>query len=308
MVRQIRLSSDNLVYPIFVQDRISKPVSIASMPGINRLPLDQTIGDVREAVDLGIPAVILFGIPADKDARGSSAYDKEGIIQLAVSEIKEKIGEKVVIITDLCLCEYTDHGHCGVMKDGRLLNDDTLEILKKAAVSQAEAGADIVAPSGMIDGQVKTIREALDDHDYTDTSIMAYSAKTASAFYSPFRDAAESTPQTGDRRSYQMDYANVNEGIREIELDVKEGADIIMVKPAVAYLDLIYRARSLFTTPIAAYNVSGEYSMVKAAAEKGWIDERKIVLETMTAIRRAGADMIITYHAKDIARWLRGDG
>lgn len=305
MVRQTRLSSDNLVYPLFVQEGIEEPIPITSMPGVYRRPLEGVVNEAREIVDLGIPAVILFGIPAQKDEVGSSAYDDEGIIQRAVREIKENLGENIVVITDLCLCEYTDHGHCGVLKDGKVINDETLKILGKTAVSQAKAGADIVAPSGMMDGQVRAIREALDSEGYQETPIMAYSAKAASAFYSPFRDAAESTPQTGDRRSYQMDYANPNEAMREIELDIEEGADIIMVKPALAYLDLINRARSIFQFPMAAYNVSGEYALVKAAAEKGWIDEKKITLEILTAIRRAGADIILTYHAKDAARWLR---
>ncbi len=308
MVRQIRLSPDNLIHPLFVQEGIEEPVSISSMRGVYRLPLEGIADNVKEAVDLGIPAVILFGIPAQKDEGGSSAYDDDnGIVQNAVREIKERLGEKIVVITDLCLCEYTSHGHCGVLKDGAVINDETLKLLGQTAVSQAKAGADVVAPSGMMDGQVYAIREALDDSGYSDTIIMAYSAKSASAFYSPFREAAESTPQTGDRRSYQMDYSNPDEAMREIELDIEEGADIIMVKPALAYLDLISRAKSLFGYPTAAYNVSGEYALVKAAAEKGWIDEKRTVLEILTAIRRAGADMIITYHAKDAAKWLRED-
>ncbi|MCL4435886.1 MAG: porphobilinogen synthase [Thaumarchaeota archaeon] len=307
MVRQIRLSTDNLIHPIFVQEGVKKPVPISSMPGVYRLPLKGVEADAEEAVKLGIPAVILFGIPAQKDEVGSSAYDDNGIVQSAVKAIKARLGEKIVVITDLCLCEYTSHGHCGVLKNGAVVNDETLKLLGQTAVSQAKAGADIVAPSGMMDGQVYAIREALDDNGYTDTIIMAYSAKSASAFYSPFREAAESTPQVGDRRSYQMDYSNPDEAMREIELDIEEGADMIMVKPALAYLDLISRAKSLFEYPTAAYNVSGEYALVKAAAEKGWIDEKKIVLETLTAIRRAGADMILTYHAKDAARWLRED-
>jgi porphobilinogen synthase len=307
MVRQIRLSPDDLIHPLFVQEGIEEPVPISSMPGVYRLPLDGVVEEVEEAVNLDIPAVILFGIPAKKDEKGSSAYDDNGIVQNAVKQIKQRLGEKIVVITDLCLCEYTDHGHCGVLNDGAVVNDETLKLLGQTAVSQAKAGADIVAPSGMMDGQVYAIREALDDNGDPDTIIMAYSAKSASAFYSPFREAAESTPQIGDRRSYQMDYSNPDEAMREIELDIEEGADIIMVKPALPYLDIINRAKNLFRYPTAAYNVSGEYTLVKAAAEKGWIDEKKIVLETLTAIKRAGAEMIITYHAKDAARWLSED-
>lgn len=274
------------------------------MPKVYRLSAEQAVKDVKEVAGLGIPAVILFGIPSKKDKKGSSAYDKNGVVQNVVRRIKNELGEGIVVITDLCLCEYTSHGHCGVLKDGEVVNDETLEMLGKVAVSQAESGADIVAPSGMIDGQVKAIRDALDREGYTDTAIMAYSAKFASAFYSPFRDAADSVPQTGDRSSYQMDYSNPDEAMREIELDIEEGADIVMVKPALAYLDLIHRAKYHFKTPIAAYSVSGEYSLVKAAAEKGWVDEKKIVLEILTAVKRAGADLILTYHAKDAARWL----
>ncbi len=304
MMRQVRLSPDDLIHPLFVQEGISEPISIPSMPKVYRLSAEQAVKDVKEVAGLGIPAVILFGIPSKKDEKGSSAYDKNGVVQDTVRRIKNELGEGIVVITDLCLCEYTSHGHCGVLKDGEVVNDETLEVLGKVAVSQAESGADIVAPSGMIDGQVKAIRDALDREGYTDTAIMAYSAKFASAFYSPFRDAADSVPQTGDRSSYQMDYSNPDEAMREIELDIEEGADIVMVKPALAYLDLIHRAKYHFKTPIAAYSVSGEYSLVKAAAEKGWVDEKKIVLEILTAVKRAGADLILTYHAKDAARWL----
>ncbi len=304
MMRQVRLSPDDMIHPLFVQEGISEPISIPSMPKVYRLSAEQAVKDVKEVAGLGIPAVILFGIPSKKDEKGSSAYDKNGVVQDAVRRIKNELGKEIVVITDLCLCEYTSHGHCGVLKDGEVVNDETLEVLGKVAVSQAESGADIVAPSGMIDGQVKAIRDALDREGYTDTAIMAYSAKFASAFYSPFRDAADSVPQTGDRSSYQMDYSNPDEAMREIELDIEEGADIVMVKPALAYLDLIHRAKYHFKTPIAAYSVSGEYSLVKAAAEKGWVDEKKIVLEILTAVKRAGADLILTYHAKDAARWL----
>lgn len=307
MMRQVRLSPDDLIHPLFVQEGISEPISIPSMPKVYRLSAEQAVKDVKEVAGLGIPAVILFGIPSKKDEKGSSAYDKNGVVQDAVRRIKNDLGEEIVVITDLCLCEYTSHGHCGVLKDGEVVNDETLEVLGKVAVSQAESGADIVAPSGMIDGQVKAIRDALYREGYTDTAIMAYSAKFASAFYSPFRDAADSVPQTGDRSSYQMDYSNPDEAMREIELDIEEGADIVMVKPALAYLDLIHRAKYHFKTPIAAYSVSGEYSLVKAAAEKGWVDEKKTVLEILTAVKRAGADLILTYHAKDAARWLSED-
>ncbi len=307
MMRQVRLSPDDLIHPLFVQEGISEPILNPSMPKVYRLSAEQAVKDVKEVAGLGIPAVILFGIPFKKDEKGSSAYDKNGVVQDAVRRIKNELGEGIVVITDLCLCEYTSHGHCGVLKDGEVVNDETLEVLGKVAVSQAESGADIVAPSGMIDGQVKAIRDALDREGYTDTAIMAYSAKFASAFYSPFRDAADSVPQTGDRSSYQMDYSNPDEAMREIELDIEEGADIVMVKPALAYLDLIHRAKYHFKTPIAAYSVSGEYSLVKAAAEKGWVDEKKIVLEILTAVKRAGADLILTYHAKDAARWLSED-
>jgi len=276
------------------------------MPGVFRLSVDLAVKDVEEASELGIPAVILFGIPSKKDDVGSSAYSRDGVIQSAVRRIKSTFGGRVAVITDLCLCEYTSHGHCGIVEGGELLNDETLKVLAKVAVSHAEAGADIVAPSGMVDGQVEAIREALDDAGYSSTAIMAYSAKFASSFYSPFREAADSAPKVGDRRGYQMDYSNPDEAIREISLDVDEGADIVMVKPALAYLDVIRRAKDTFNIPLAAYNVSGEYSLIKAAAERGWVAEKDLTLEILTAIKRAGADLIITYHAKDAVRWLRG--
>jgi porphobilinogen synthase len=256
-------------------------------------------------VALGIPAVILFGIPERKDAIGSEAYDERGVVQRAIRAIKEKFPE-LLVITDVCLCEYTDHGHCGVIKDGDVENDATLELLAREALSHARAGADIVAPSDMMDGRVGAIRKILDDNGFTQTPIMAYAAKYASGFYGPFREAAESTPQFGDRRSYQMDPANAEEALREVELDIREGADIVMVKPALAYLDIIYRVKQQFGYPVAAYNVSGEYSMIKAAGQNGWIDEPRIMMETLFAIRRAGADMILTYFAKEAARLMRG--
>jgi porphobilinogen synthase len=266
--------------------------------------LEEVRDEALELVSLGVPAVILFGIPEEKDSLGSEAYNPEGIIQRAVEEIKDEVGDDLVVITDVCLCEYTDHGHCGVVKEERILNDPSLELLAKEAVSHAEAGADIVAPSDMMDGRVKAIREALDDEGFEDTIIMSYAAKYASAFYGPFREAAESAPAFGDRRSYQMDPPNFNEALKEVELDLEEGADIIMVKPALSYLDIVRRVKEEFMVPTAAYNVSGEYSMVKAAAEREFIDEKKIVLEILTSIKRAGADMILTYHAKDVAKWL----
>ncbi len=304
MMRQVELSPNDLIHPVFVQEGLSKPASVLSMPGVYRLPVDMVVKDVREAADLGIPAVILFGIPSRKDEKGSSAYDKNGCVQNAVKRIKKDLGGDMVVVTDLCLCEYTTHGHCGVVRNGEVVNDETLEILGRVAVSQAEAGADIVAPSGMMDGQVKAVRGTLDSAGYMDTVILSYSAKFFSAFYSPFREAAESAPQTMDRSSYQMPYSNPDEAMREIELDIEEGADIVMVKPALPYLDVIQRAKSLFKIPVAAYSVSGEYSMMKAAAEKGWLDEKKTVMEILTAIKRAGADIILTYYAKDAARWL----
>lgn len=304
LIRETVLTPNNLIYPMFIKEGISNSEPIHAMPSQFRLPLNEVIEVAKNLTSLGIPAVILFGIPAKKDETGSSAYDKDGIVQRAVRTIKEHLENELVIITDVCLCQYTSHGHCGVVKHNEILNDPTLEILQRVAVSHAEAGADVVAPSGMIDGQVQAIRKALDHTGYKNVAIMAYSAKHASHFYGPFREAAYSAPSFGDRKSYQMDYANPNEALREAELDIKEGADIIMVKPALAYLDLIYRIKTKFGLPTAAYNVSGEYSMIKAAAEKGWVDEKAIILEVLTAIKRAGADMILTYFAKEVARWL----
>jgi porphobilinogen synthase len=304
LVEETVLTPNDLIYPIFVKEGINNPEPIGPMPGQFRLPLNNVAKEAKNVASLGIPAVILFGIPVKKDETGSSAYDKNGIVQKGVRAIKETLENELVVMTDVCLCQYMSHGHCGVVKDNNVLNDPTLEILQRTAVSHAEAGADVVAPSGMIDGQVQAIREALDNSGFTNVAIMAYSAKHASSFYEPFREASHSAPSFGDRGGYQMSYANPSEALREVELDIKEGADVVMVKPALAYLDLIYRVKTEFGLPTAAYNVSGEYSMIKAAAEKGWIDEKAIVLEVLTAIKRAGADMILTYFAREAAGWL----
>ena len=303
MVRETRLDIANLIYPLFVTQGKDIRQAIEAMPGILRFSVDRLRDEVEEVTSLGIPAVLLFGLPQTKDEVGSGAYDPQGIVQQAVRAIKEASPE-LVVIADVCLCEYTSHGHCGVVIDGEVDNDKTLELLAKTALSLAEAGADIVAPSAMMDGMVGAIRARLDENGYQRTPIMSYAAKYASSFYGPFREAAECAPQFGDRRSYQMDPANAREALLEVEQDIEEGADIIMVKPALAYLDVISRVRANFNHPLAAYNVSGEYSMVKAAAQNGWIDEKKVVMEILTAIKRAGADMIITYHAKEVAKWL----
>ena len=305
LVRETRLDPADFVYPMFVAHGVDRREPIAAMPGIDQLSIAHAVQEAGEARALGIPAVLLFGLPAAKDEEGSGAWDDEGIVQLATRAIKEAHPE-LLVITDLCLCEYTSHGHCGVLRsDGRVDNDATLELLNRTAVSQARAGADVIAPSDMMDGRVATIRAALDDDGLTDTPIMAYSAKFASAFYGPFREAADSTPAFGDRRGYQMDPANGAEAVREARLDVEEGADILIVKPALPYLDLVRRIKDDTELPLAAYHVSGEYSMLKAAIAAGYLDERTAVLETLTSIRRAGADMIITYHAKEAARWLQ---
>ena len=303
LVRETTLSPRNLIYPFFVGPGtgISRPVS--SMPGVAQISVDRVVTECQEVSSLGIPAVILFGIPEHKDPLGSEAYADSGVVQQAIQAIKEKI-PGLLVITDVCLCEYTDHGHCGVIKDGDVDNDSTLELLAKEALSHARAGADMVGPSDMMDGRVGAIRKALDQNGFEQVAIMAYAAKYASGFYGPFREAAESTPQFGDRRSYQMDPANANEALREVELDIREGADIVMVKPAMAYLDIVYRVKEKFGYPVAAYNVSGEYSMIKAAGQNGWIDEERIMMEVLYSIKRAGADMILTYFAKDVARLL----
>ena len=304
MVRETALTPGDLVYPMFVVHGRSVRREIDSMPGCFQLSPDEAVREAEEALGLGVPAVILFGIPASKDAVGSEAYAEDGVVQLAVRALKAELPE-LVVITDVCLCEYTDHGHCGIVAGGQVDNDRSLELIARTALSHAEAGADMVAPSDMMDGRVGAIRSALDEDGLRDVPIMSYAAKYASAFFGPFRVAAESAPQFGDRRGYQMDPANVREAMREIELDVQEGADAIMVKPALPYLDVIARARERFDLPLAAYSVSGEYAMLKAAAQNGWLDERSAVLEALTGIKRAGADIILTYHARDAARWLR---
>ena len=304
MLRETRLSPTDFIYPIFVTHGQNLRESIASMPGQARLSVDQLPREAAELRSLDIPAVLLFGLPADKDAQGSEAWAADGIVQRAVRELKDASPE-LIVITDVCLCEYTDHGHCGLLDDrGAVINDATVELLAETAVSQAEAGADIVAPSDMMDGRVGAIRAALDDAGFAETALLAYAAKFASAFYGPFREAADSAPAFGDRRAYQLDPANGREALRAIERDLAEGADMVMVKPALAWLDIVRAARERVDAPLAAYNVSGEYAMIKAAAERGWLDEERIVLETLTGIRRAGADLILTYHAKDAARWL----
>ena len=304
MMHKVRLHPSNLIYPVFVDENAQTPIPIKSMPGHSRLPIQNVVNEVRQTFEQGVKAVILFGVPSKKDKTGSEAFAADGVVQKAVRSLKKEFGDGLVVVTDVCLCEYTTHGHCGVVKNGEVVNDLTLGILQKVAASHAQAGADIVAPSGMMDGQVRFIREALDDSGFSQVGIMAYSAKYASCFYGPFRDAAECAPKFGDRKSYQMDYGNPQEALREMELDIGEGADIIMVKPALAYLDIINLAKSKFNVPIAAYNVSGEYAMVKATAKMGWIDEKAAILEILTGIKRAGADLIITYFAKDVKSWM----
>ncbi|MFN8522310.1 MAG: porphobilinogen synthase [Chloroflexota bacterium] len=303
LVRETRLAPADFIYPFFVTHGRGVRTPVGSMPGVYQLSVDEVVREARELPPLGIRAVLLFGLPAQKDPVGSEGYDPDGIVQRAVRALKDALPD-LVVVTDVCLCEYTSHGHCGVVENGQVLNDPTLDLLTRMAVVQAEAGADIVAPSDMMDGRVKAIRAALDGGGLADTAIMAYSAKFASGFYGPFREAADSTPQFGDRRAYQMDPANAREAMLEIEQDIQEGADLVMVKPALAYLDLIQQARRRFDQPLVAYNVSGEYSMVKAAAQNGWIDEGRVAMEILTGIKRAGADLIITYHAKDACRWL----
>ncbi len=303
MVRETRLDVRKLIYPLFVCPGKGVQEEIASMPGNYRWSVDRLVEECREVRDLGVPAVILFGIPESKDETGSGAYDPGGIVQQALIALKRSVPD-LLVICDVCLCEYTSHGHCGIVEDGEVLNDASLELLAKTALSQVEAGADMVAPSDMMDGRVGSIREALDAHNYS-TPIMAYSAKYSSAYYGPFRQAADSAPQFGDRKSYQMDPANRREALREIELDIEEGADIVMVKPAGPYLDVIRDAREAFDVPIAAYQVSGEFSLIVAASEKGWVDRERIMLESLTGIVRAGADLVLTYFAKDVARLLK---
>jgi porphobilinogen synthase len=304
LVRETHLNVEQLIYPLFIAENIDEPHEISSMPGIMQWPLEYLGREAERVAGLGIPAVLLFGIPSEKDEVGSQAYAEQGIIQRAIRLLKAETPD-LLVMTDVCLCEYTSHGHCGVIHNGNVQNDESLELLAHMALSHVEAGADVVAPSDMMDGRVGAIRRVLDEHGFSSTPIMAYSAKYASGFYGPFREAAASAPQFGDRRSYQMDPANAREALREIDLDIAEGADIVMVKPALAYLDVIRLVREHCDLPIAAYNVSGEFAMIKAAAQQGWIDERRIVLEVLMGIRRAGADIIITYFAPDVAEWLR---
>ncbi|WP_319420411.1 porphobilinogen synthase [Pleurocapsa sp. FMAR1] len=307
MVQETLVTANDLIYPLFAVPGTSVANEVVSMPGVYQLSVDKIVEEAKEVYDLGIPAVILFGIPEDKDIDATGAWHDCGIVQKAATAIKEAVPD-LLVIADTCLCEYTSHGHCGYLKTGdltgRVLNDPTLELLKKTAVSQANAGADIIAPSGMMDGFVKAIREGLDEAGFQNTPILSYAAKYASAYYGPFRDAADSAPSFGDRRTYQMDPANGTEALKEIELDIAEGADMLMVKPALSYMDIIWRVKEATNLPVAAYNVSGEYSMIKAAALNGWIDEKKVALETLTSFKRAGADLILTYHAKDAVRWL----
>jgi porphobilinogen synthase len=303
LVCETRLTTAGLLYPMFVCPGSKVRQEVSSMPNVFQQSVDQIVEECREVAGLGIPGIILFGLPESKDPRGTSSTSPQGVVQRAIEAIR-KANLKLIVITDVCLCEYTDHGHCGVLVQGEVANDPTLEILAEQALSHARAGADIVAPSDMMDGRVAAIREKLDEHKFQNVPILSYAAKYCSAFYGPFREAADSTPQFGDRRSYQMDPANAREALREVALDLEEGADIVMVKPALPYLDIIRRIRDAFDVPVAAFNVSGEYALVKAAAQKGWVDEQRVAVEILTAIQRAGADIILTYHAKDVARWL----
>jgi porphobilinogen synthase len=304
LIRETELTPAHLIYPMFVELGTESRSPIKAMPGVDRMSINTAVEEAGEALGLGIPAVMIFGVPAVKDEQGSAAYDDEGVAQLAVRAIKEAHPD-LLVFTDVCLCSYTSHGHCGVVRaDGQIDNDATLDLLAKTAISHAAAGADAVAPSDMMDGRVGALRAQLDQEGHSDTPIIAYSAKFASAYYGPFREAADATPQFGDRRTHQMDPANGDEAVREALLDIDEGADVVMVKPALPYLDVIRRIKDATRAPVAAYNVSGEYSMLKAAAQNGWIDEQAAVLETLTSIRRAGADMILTYHSKDAARWV----
>ena len=304
LVRETRLTTAGLVYPLFVCPGSGVRQEVSSMPGVAQQSVDKIVEECREIEALGLPAVILFGLPETKDPRGSSSTSASGVVQRAIEAIR-KAKLNLLILTDVCLCEYTDHGHCGVIENGEVANDPTLAILAEQALSHARAGADIVAPSDMMDGRVAAIRKALDAHKFENVAILSYAAKFCSGFYGPFREAAQSTPQFGDRRSYQMDPANAREALKEVALDLDEGADMVMVKPALPYLDVIRRVRDRFDVPVGAYNVSGEYAMAKAAAQKGWLDERRVVLEILTGIQRAGASIILTYHAKDVARWLK---
>jgi porphobilinogen synthase len=304
LVRETRLTTAGFIYPMFVCPGTKVRQEVGSMPGVHQQSVDQIVEECREVESLGIPGIILFGLPESKDSQGAISYSPEGVVQKAIEAIR-KAGLKLLVITDVCLCEYTDHGHCGVIEHGEIANDPTLDILAQQALSHAQAGADIVAPSDMMDGRVAAIRQKLDQHNFENIAILAYAAKYCSGFYGPFREAAQSAPQFGDRRSYQMDPANAREALKEVAMDIEEGADMVMVKPALPYLDIVRMVRDRFDVPVAAYNVSGEFAMVKAAARNGWIDEKRVVLEILTGIQRAGADIILTYHAKDAARWLR---
>ena len=304
LVREVQLQTSDLIQPLFIEEDLAVDVPISTMPGQRRLSPGSVLSEVATLADEGVRAVILFGIPRIKDEIASSADIADGVVQTAIRQLKNELGRDVVVMADACMCQYTSHGHCGVVRDGEIENDETLKRLANIAVSYAREGVDVVGPSAMIDGQVKAIRQALDDHGFKEVAIMAYAAKHASSFFGPFREAAFSKPEFGDRRSYQMDYSNPEEAIREVALDVQEGADIVMVKPALAYLDIVRRIKDRFSMPTAAYNVSGEYAMVKAAAREGWIDEKSAILEILTSIKRAGADMILTYHAKEAAEWL----
>ena len=306
LLEEVRLSPKDLICPVFVQEDLKSKIQVDSMPDIERLPLKDVVSEVNSIADLKIPAIMLFGIPTKKDDMGTSAFDQNGIVQKAISEIRKNLGNKIAIMADVCLCQYTSSGHCGLVKGNEIDNDSSLEVLKKIAISQAQVSVDVVSPSAMMDGQVKAIRQGLDDAGFTDVAIMSHSAKHRSNLYSPFRDMAHCAPQFGDRRSYQLPYTNPTEAMREVETDIAEGVDIVMIKPALAYLDLIAKTKSSFNIPVAAYSVSGEYALVKAAAKQGWINETDVTLEILTAIRRAGADMIVTYLSKIAARALNG--
>ncbi|MFP7156973.1 porphobilinogen synthase [Priestia aryabhattai] len=303
LVRETHLHPEDFIYPIFIVEGEQKRNAVKSMPGVDQISLDYLNGEIQELVDLGIKSAMVFGVPAEKDAVGSQAYYDHGIVQKGIRQIKENFPE-FVVMADTCLCQYTDHGHCGVIEDGKILNDPSLDLLARTAVSQAKAGADIIAPSNMMDGFVAAIRHGLDEAGFEDVPVMSYAVKYASAFYGPFRDAAHSSPQFGDRKTYQMDPANRLEALREAESDIEEGADFLIVKPALSYLDIMRDVKNTFNLPVVAYNVSGEYSMIKAAAQNGWVNEKEIVLEKLISMKRAGADLIVTYHAKDAARWL----
>jgi len=304
LVQETRLSTKDFICPVFIQEDLKKSVKIDSMPDIERFPLDGINDEVQRIIDLGIPAIMLFGLPSSKDDAGSASFDENGIVQKGISQIRKNFGDKIAIMADVCLCQYTKSGHCGIIKDNKIDNDSSIETLAKIAVSQAKVGVDVVSPSAMMDGQVMTIRQALDDAGFSDVAIMSHSAKHRSSFYSPFRDAAECAPQFGDRKTYQVPFSNAREAMREVEMDVNEGVDIVMIKPALAYLDLIAETKKRFNVPVSAYSVSGEYALVKGAAKQGWIQENDVITEILYSIKRAGADMIVTYFAKSGAEIL----